>query len=270
VLAAVILPVLLAPRGQMPVIETLPSLVAALAAWVLWRRTTRHPYLLALYRPRTESVRLRELCGGEFDVLDAVFDGLSPLSRFRRFHGATPRPSPSVRDELAAVDGHRHVAVAVFAGRTPIGIARSVAVGGGHAELVVEVVDGWHRRGVGTRLVLAVAERAVAAGHIQIIADVLADNLAAQLVLASVFPTPTVLDAGPEIMFAVDRRTATVRRGQPDPALRRTSGGPGPDHDLTGGSVRAASVVRGAAAASSRERLRLAIFARSRRAAARW
>jgi hypothetical protein len=44
VLAAVILPVLLAPRGQMPVIETLPSLVAALAAWVLWRRTTRHPF----------------------------------------------------------------------------------------------------------------------------------------------------------------------------------------------------------------------------------
>lgn len=46
VLAAIIVPVLVAPRGQVSVTETVPALVAALACWLLWRRTGRLPVAL--------------------------------------------------------------------------------------------------------------------------------------------------------------------------------------------------------------------------------
>lgn len=46
VLAAITLPALLAPRGQVSAVETLPALLAASAAWVLWRRTTSLPIAL--------------------------------------------------------------------------------------------------------------------------------------------------------------------------------------------------------------------------------
>lgn len=150
-------------------------------------------------------VWIRELGTGEFDVLDAVFDGLSVTSRFRRFHGAIPRLSPLVRERLAAVDGHRHIAVGAFAGRGPIGIARVIAQCGGRCDLAVEVVDRWHGQGVGSRLVRAVAERARAAGHTEVVADVLADNVPIRRLLASVFPMLTCVEDDPEILrFVAD------------------------------------------------------------------
>jgi GNAT superfamily N-acetyltransferase len=155
-------------------------------------------------------VRIRELGAGESDVLDAVFDGLSMTSRFRRFHAGVTTLSPRMRDRLTAVDGYRHIAVAAFACGEPIGIARLVAVGDGPMELAVEVVDAWQRRGVGTRLVRAVAERGRAVGHTRIVADVLAENIAVQLVLTTVFPTLVALDDGPEIRFTADLPAAGV------------------------------------------------------------
>jgi branched-subunit amino acid transport protein len=46
VLAAITMPALLAPRGEVSVLETLPSLLAASAAWLLWRRTGSLPVAL--------------------------------------------------------------------------------------------------------------------------------------------------------------------------------------------------------------------------------
>lgn len=46
VLAAITLPALFAPRGQMSLVETVPALLAAAATWVLWRRTTSLPLAL--------------------------------------------------------------------------------------------------------------------------------------------------------------------------------------------------------------------------------
>lgn len=155
-------------------------------------------------RPGRAAVRLRELGAGEFAVLDTVFAGLSGTSRYRRFHGATPRLSPSMRERLAAVDGHRHVAVAAFAGPEPIGIARLIALGGGRAELAVEVVDAWQGRGIGGRLVRAVAARGRAVGLTQVVAEVLAENRAMQALLASAFPDRSRAAVGVEITFTAD------------------------------------------------------------------
>jgi branched-subunit amino acid transport protein len=46
VLAALILPALLAPRGTVSAAESLPALGAAAVAWILWRRTRRLPVAL--------------------------------------------------------------------------------------------------------------------------------------------------------------------------------------------------------------------------------
>jgi branched-subunit amino acid transport protein len=46
VLAALVVPTLAAPRGHVSVADTVPSLVAALACWLLWRRTARLPVAL--------------------------------------------------------------------------------------------------------------------------------------------------------------------------------------------------------------------------------
>jgi branched-subunit amino acid transport protein len=46
VLASITLPALLAPRGTVSLTESLPALLAAAVAWVLWRRTGRLPVAL--------------------------------------------------------------------------------------------------------------------------------------------------------------------------------------------------------------------------------
>ena len=143
-------------------------------------------------------VRIRELGDGERDVLDAVFDGLSPDSRYKRFHGPVPRLTGQVRARLVAVDGHSHIAVAAFAGDRAVGIARLVGTGDGHCDLAVEVVDEWQRRGVGSRMVRAVAELGRAAGFRIVGADVLSTNTAASRVFLSVFPEATAFPDGRE------------------------------------------------------------------------
>jgi branched-subunit amino acid transport protein len=46
VLAAITVPALLAPRGTVSLAETVPALLAAAAAWLLWRRTAILPLAL--------------------------------------------------------------------------------------------------------------------------------------------------------------------------------------------------------------------------------
>jgi GNAT superfamily N-acetyltransferase len=133
-------------------------------------------------------VVVRELGPGEEHVLDVVFAGLSDQSRYLRFHSPVPRLVPAVRRALAAVDGRRHVALVALAGREPIGIARCIDLGSGRAELAIEVVDAWHGRGVGTRLLHALRDRAAASGWRELSAEVLAENDAVRALLRGVFP----------------------------------------------------------------------------------
>ena len=157
-------------------------------------------------------VTLRELGVGDGPVLDAVFAGLSTMSRFLRFHGAMPRMSAAMRERLTAIDGRRHLAVGAFAGREPIGIARLVMIEAGRAEMAVEIVDAWQGRGVGSRLVRALVERGRAAGFTEIVADVMAENVAIRRLLASAFPALTVEYEGPEITLTASLREPDARR----------------------------------------------------------
>ena len=151
------------------------------------------------------AVTLRELGPDEHDVLDAVFAGLSTTSRHHRFHAPIRRLTGPMRTYLGAVDGHRHIAVAAFAtGGVPIGIARLIGFGcgpRGRAELAVEVVDAWQRRGVGSRLVREVLARGWAAGHREVVAEVLAENVGMQMLLFAVLSDLTWVEDGPELTF---------------------------------------------------------------------
>lgn len=165
-----------------------------------------------VFRPRGRppGVTLRELGPDETDVLDTVFAGLSDHSRYLRFHGATPRLLGTVRRKLAAVDGRRHLAVAAFGpDGEPLGIARLIGVGLRDAELAIEVVDAWQGRGVGRRLLVAVAVLGREQCYSRLHADVLTENTGMRVLLASVLPILTVETDGHETTLTADLRAAT-------------------------------------------------------------
>ena len=154
-----------------------------------------------------------------------MFAGLSTLSRFRRFHGAMPRMNCAARARLAAVDGRGHIAVAAFDGRAPVGIARLIVIGPGRPDLAVEVVDAAQGHGIGARLVREVVAIGTVRGITEVVAEVLAENVAMRRVLAQTFADLVVTADGPEITYV-----ARVRR----PSRARCSGAA---RSLTGGDA---------------------------------
>jgi RimJ/RimL family protein N-acetyltransferase len=139
----------------------------------------------------TEIVTLRDLRRDDAEVLDVIVAGLSPHSRYLRFHSPIPTLSAGMRRALLDVDGHDRIAVvAETRDGTPVGIARMFRdpQRPDEAELAVAVVDAWHRRGVGRRLVTAVVERATAAGVRRLTARVLDENVAARGLFRALFP----------------------------------------------------------------------------------
>jgi RimJ/RimL family protein N-acetyltransferase len=149
----------------------------------------------------TPMLTVRELGVHDGAVLDTVFAGLSPASRFRRFHGAMPRMPATTRARLAAVDGRGHIALGAFVDGEPVGIARLILVGPGRADLAVEVVDDWQGYGIGARLVREVVALGRSRGVAEVVAEVLAENTAMRRLLASTFPELLVTHAGPEITY---------------------------------------------------------------------
>lgn len=122
------------------------------------------------------------------DAVDAVFDGLSPRSRYLRFHAPVPRLTAAMRAQLVDLDGYDRTALVAESGRRAIGIARLCATGCGAAELAVAVVDRWQRRGIGTRLITALGELAVELRYTELHATVLPENLPMISLARRVFP----------------------------------------------------------------------------------
>ena len=136
-------------------------------------------------------ISVRPLRRDEGALLDAVFACLSPRSRYLRFHSPVARLTAPMRHALLAVDGRDHVAlVAVSARGEPVGIARFIRdrQRPDEAEVAFEVVDAWHRRGVGRLLLTALADLAAPVGVKRLHALVLPENAAATALLRSVFP----------------------------------------------------------------------------------
>jgi acetyl coenzyme A synthetase (ADP forming)-like protein len=151
------------------------------------------------------TLRLRPPGNGDADALVEFFDGLSERSLYLRFHGApTVRRSlvepflepdwierGALAGTLAGDDGQRVVALASYSRlRDPTA-----------AEVAFTVADDQQGRGIGTRMLEQLAERAAAVGIERFVAEVMSENAP----MLRVFE-----DAGFGVSRALDRGTFEV------------------------------------------------------------
>jgi GNAT superfamily N-acetyltransferase len=119
---------------------------------------------------------LRPLRSEEHAVLDAVFDALSPASRYDRYLTGLPRLTGPMRSALTAVDGHTHIAWLGEIDGHPAAIGRLIRVARGTAEIAFEVIDAYQGRGLGTALLDTLMTVASVSGIDRIQATVLPSN----------------------------------------------------------------------------------------------
>jgi RimJ/RimL family protein N-acetyltransferase len=126
------------------------------------------------------SVLIRPIHGEDRDLLARMFGRLSESAREARFRGRVDTLTDEDLDYLTDVDQYRHDALVAIDVRRheAVGVARYVRLPGRRelAEVAVEVIDDWQRRGVATALLLELTERARAAGVEQYSALVAPDN----------------------------------------------------------------------------------------------
>lgn len=125
---------------------------------------------------RGGSVAARPLAAGEYDALGAVFDGMSPASRYSRYLTGLGGLPVSMARALTEVDGRRHVAWLASIDGEPVGLGRWIRTAPETAELAFEVVDRHHDRGIGTVLVDVLTTVAAVSGIQRLEATVLPDN----------------------------------------------------------------------------------------------
>ncbi|WP_290652789.1 GNAT family N-acetyltransferase [Aquisalimonas sp.] len=130
-------------------------------------------------------VRLRLLDAEDSATIQAFFESLSPRSLHQRFHQRLQTLSPPLLRLLCGMDGQRHVAVGAFADAGLIGIGRFVcsAENARTAEVAFSVADSSQGRGLGKKLLRALAMAASERGVDTFLFTVLADNRAATRLL---------------------------------------------------------------------------------------
>jgi GNAT superfamily N-acetyltransferase len=185
------------------------------------------------------TVILRPIRPSDRDLLLDGFERLSPQSRYRRFLAPMDDLSEPMLRYLTEVDHHDHEAIGAIdpASGHGIGIARFIrqADQPDAAEAAVTVADDWQRRGLGTLLLGALADRARSEGIRVFTAVVLAANAEMLEVLEHVGRLRIVdRQAGTvEIEVDVPSDRAELRR-----LLRAAQAGNGPARWTSPGSWR--------------------------------
>src|SRR3954451_12174764 len=128
--------------------------------------------------PDGSIISIRPIAPEDRALLEVAFAELSDESRYRRFLSPMSNLSPAQLDYLIDVDHHDHEAVIALdeGAERLIGVARYVRTAETVAEPAVAVADDWQRRGVGTALLDALVERAIASGITSFLGYVLVDN----------------------------------------------------------------------------------------------
>jgi GNAT superfamily N-acetyltransferase len=125
-------------------------------------------------------LEIRPIRPDDKQALESGFEQLSEESRYRRFLAPHGHLSVAELRYFTEIDHHDHealVALDPVTGRG-VGVARYVRsrTDPSSAEMAVAVADDWQRRGVGTRLTEALADRARGEGITSFTALILADN----------------------------------------------------------------------------------------------
>lgn len=146
--------------------------------------------MVAMQCPGEGYPALARLEPGDGDALRRFFSRLSRESLYRRFL------SPVQRAEETQLDRVLHGAAVVgVAGGEIVGVANYTPLAAsGAAEIAVVVEDAWQGRGIGTRLLRALAERAREAGIHQFLVVAHGDNRRALALIRRLWPAvrPTI------------------------------------------------------------------------------
>ena len=122
------------------------------------------------------------------DKVARLFGRLSAESLYRRFFSPIARPEQFAA-ALLRVDQRDRVAIAAVDGGEIVGVAQYArSKGRSEADLAIVVADAWQRQGIGTRLVAALADRAMSQGITAFAVDVQGDNHASIRLLRRVAP----------------------------------------------------------------------------------
>lgn len=153
-----------------------------------------------------EEVELRTIDVDDIDHVTALFDRMSPQSKYLRFLSPSSKVSSATIRHLASVDHDRHEALGVFEDGELVGSAhyfRSLD-DPTRAEISVEVDDAFHRLGLGTCLLRELAQLARRSGITHFTATVLAENSAVLALLDHAgWPRASRYD-GPELILTME------------------------------------------------------------------
>jgi protein lysine acetyltransferase len=173
-------------------------------------------------------IAIRELRASDHRAVAFAFGRLSERSRYQRFLTTKPELSAHELARLMSIDHWHHEALIAFSPlpRAPIGIARYVRLDEfDAAEIAIEVVDGWQRRGVGGALLATLTAQAHAAGIRRFRMSMLRDNHAARRLAGHLGPATVLAAAGNvvELSYPISRRPLTgapysVSAGSSEPA----------------------------------------------------
>jgi RimJ/RimL family protein N-acetyltransferase len=147
----------------------------------------------------SSEITIRELRPSDRRSVAFTFGHLGERSRYQRFFTTKPELSSRELAWMVNVDHWHHEGLIAFSPppRAPVGIARYVRLEEfDTAEVAIEVVDGWQRHGVGTALMAALSQRALAAGIVRFRASMLRENKAARALVAHFAPATGMAAAG--------------------------------------------------------------------------
>jgi acetyltransferase len=130
------------------------------------------------------SVLIRPARRSDAELVQAFVRGLSTASRYQRFFLAYRELPPSLLERIVEADQQHDVSLLALTAyddaSAVVGMAQyGVDSGSDAAEVGVVVGERWRRVGLGTRMLLGLAEFAAANGLEQVQAEILRENAAA-------------------------------------------------------------------------------------------
>jgi RimJ/RimL family protein N-acetyltransferase len=158
-------------------------------------------------------VVISELTPADRAAITFSFSRLGNQSRYQRFLAVKRELAPSELDRMTSVDHWHHEALIARSPvpRAPIAIARYVRRDEfDTADIAIEVVDEWQRRGVGTALLLALRDRALAAGVRRFTATLLSSNKGVLALIRRLGPYRVTGIDGDVLEIEIDLKPAAV------------------------------------------------------------
>ena len=161
------------------------------------------------------ALTVREIEIDDVERLRRMFNRLSAESVYRRFFSPIHEPPRAALLWLAAVDHLDRDALVALDGDEIVAVARYDAQAGTHAaEVAVTVEDAWQRQGLGKRLAVRLARRAIDRGIESFEATVQPDNRPALGLLRKLSPNASVRFDRGEYAASIDLPTATSYGGR--------------------------------------------------------